>query len=381
MPMILNEEQNMLKDSAKDFCTNNAPIAQLRKLRDEDNADGFDRGTWNAMVELGWAAIPWAEEHGGLAFGYKGLGVVTEETGRTLAASPLFGSVWLGGTILNLGGSDAQKSDLLPQVAAGSLLLALAVEEGHRHGPYKIATTANSGGDGYTIDGNKTFVLDGHVADKLIVVARTSGNSGDRDGLSLFLVDRDADGVEITRTKMADSRNAANISLSGVSVGADALIGQADAGAEVLDPALDIARIGLSAEMLGSLQECFERTVEYLKERKQFGVAIGSFQALKHRAANMFCEIELSKSCVLEALSALDEGRDADEVAKLASLTKAKVGETFNLVSREGIQMHGGIGMTDEFDIGFFIKRAAVTEQTFGDVNFHRNRYGELEGY
>ncbi len=381
MPMILNEEQNMLKDSAKDFCTNNAPIGQLRSLRDSDNAEGFDRDTWNAMVELGWAAIPWAEEHGGLAFGYKGLGVVTEETGRTLAASPLFGSAWVGGTLINLGGSDAQKGELLPQVAAGELLLALALEEGHRHAPYNIATTAEAAGDGYTLNGKKTFVLDGHVADKLIVAARTSGAQQDRDGITLFIVDRTAAGVAVTRTKMADSRNAANVELSGVSVGADAVIGAVDKGADVLDPALDIARIGLSAEMLGSLQECFERTVEYLKERKQFGVAIGSFQALKHRAANMFCEIELSKSCVLEALTALDEGRDADEVAKLASLTKAKVGETFNLVSREGIQMHGGIGMTDEFDIGFFIKRAAVTEQTFGDVNFHRNRYGELEGY
>ena len=180
---------------------------------------------------------------------------------------------------------------------------------------------------------------------------------------------------------MADSRNAANIELSNVTVSSDSLIGELGKGADVLDPALDIARIGISAEMLGSLQECFERTVDYLKERKQFGVAIGSFQALKHRAANMFCEIELSMSCVLEALTALEEDRDAEEVSKLASLTKAKVGETFNLVSREGIQMHGGIGMTDEFDIGFFIKRAAVTEQTFGDVNFHRNRFGELEGY
>ncbi|XOV82269.1 MAG: acyl-CoA dehydrogenase family protein [bacterium] len=381
MPMILNEEQNMLKDSAKDFCTNNAPIAQLRSLRDGDSAEGFDPGTWNAMVELGWAAIPWGEDHGGLAFGYKGLGVVTEETGRTLTASPLYASVWVGGTIVNLGGSDAQKSAHLPQVAAGELLLALALEEGHRHAPYQIATSAKSGGDGYTISGKKTFVLDGHVANKLIVAARTSGDAGARDGISLFLVDADADGVTITRTKMADSRNAANIELNDVKAGADALIGELDKGADVLDPALDIARIGLSAEMLGSLQECFERTVEYLKERKQFGVPIGSFQALKHRAANMFCEIELSKSCVLEALTALDEGRDAQEIAKLASLTKAKVGETFNLVSREGIQMHGGIGMTDEFDIGFFIKRAAVTEQTFGDVNFHRNRYGELEGY
>ena len=381
MAMILNEEQTMLKDSAKDFCATNAPIGQLRKLRDEENPDGFDRGTWGSMVELGWAAIPWSEDHGGLAFGYKGLGVVTEESGRTLTASPLYASVWVGGTLINLGGSDEQKAELLPQLAAGELLLALALEESHKHDPYGIQTTASATEDGYVLDGNKTFVLDGHVADKLIVAARTSGEVGSRVGISLFLVDREANGVSVTRTIMADSRNAANVKLDAVKVGNDALLGTADTAADTLDQALDIARIGLSAEMLGGIQECFERTVEYLKERKQFGVAIGSFQALKHRAADMFCEIELSKSCVLEALTALDEQRDRDEVAKLASLAKAKVGETYNLVSREGIQMHGGIGMTDEFDIGFFIKRAAVAEQTFGDVNFHRNRYGELEGY
>ena len=381
MAMILNEEQTMLKDSAKDFCTTNTPIGQLRKLRDEANADGFDRGSWSSMVELGWAAIPWDEEHGGLAFGYKGLGVVTEESGRTLTASPLYASVWVGGTLINLAGSDAQKAELLPRLAAGELLLALALEESHKHDPYGVATTATASGDGYTLDGKKTFVLDGHVADKLLVVARTSAEVGSRQGLSLFMVDREAAGVSVTRTLMADSRNAANIVLDGVQVHSDALIGEVDQAADALDQALDIARIGLSAEMLGGLQECFERTVAYLKERKQFGVAIGSFQALKHRAADMFCEIELSKSCVLEALTALDEGRDQEEIAKLASLTKAKVGETYNLVSREGVQMHGGIGMTDEFDIGFFIKRAAVAEQTFGDVNYHRNRYGELEGY
>ena len=381
MAMILNEEQTMLKDSAKDFCATNTPIGQLRKLRDEANADGFDRATWGSMVELGWAAIPWDEEHGGLAFGYKGLGVVTEESGRTLTASPLYASVWVGGTVINVAGSDAQKAELLPQLAAGEMLLALALEESHKHNPYGISTTATANGDGYTLDGSKTFVLDGHVADKLIVVARSSGEAGSRQGLSLFMVDREDQGVTVTRTLMADSRNAANVVLSGVQVGSDALIGELDKAADALDQALDIARIGLTAEMLGGIQECFERTVEYLKERKQFGVAIGSFQALKHRAADMFCEIELSKSCVLEALTALDEGRDREDIAKLASLAKAKVGETYNLVSREGIQMHGGIGMTDEFDIGFFIKRAAVAEQTFGDVNFHRNRYGELEGY
>jgi acyl-CoA dehydrogenase len=381
MPMILNDEQNMLKDSARDFVTESAPIAQLRKLRDEDNPDAFDRTTWKSMVELGWSGIPWPEDFGGLAFGYKGLGVVTEETGRTLTASPLIATVWVGGTLVNLGGSEAQKSELLPAVAGGELLLTLALEEGSRHDPYGIATTAKAAGDGFEIDGSKTFVLDGNSADKLIVAARTSGKPGDRDGITLLLVDREADGVTVNRTKMADSRNVANIDFKGVKVGKDAVLGDVDKGADVLDPALDIARIGLCAEMLGSLQECFERTVQYLKEREQFGVPIGSFQALKHRAADMFCEVELSKSCVLEALTALDEERDAGEIARLASLAKAKVGETFNRVSREGIQMHGGIGMTDEFDIGFFLKRAAVAEQTFGDVNFHRNRYGDLEGY
>jgi alkylation response protein AidB-like acyl-CoA dehydrogenase len=381
MPMILNEEQNMLKDSARDFCSSNTPIAQLRKLRDSDDPDAFDRATWKSMVELGWAGIPWPEEFGGLAFGYKGLGVVTEEAGRTLTASPLFASVWVGGTAINIGGNDSQKSELLPAIAGGELLIALALEESHRHSPYGIATTAKSAASGFVLNGSKTFVLDGNSADKLIVAARTSGQAGSRAGITLFLVDRGANGVTVKRTKMTDSRNAANIDFEDVAVASEAVLGRVDGGADVLDATLDIARIGLAAEMLGSLQECFDRTIAYLKEREQFGVPIGSFQALKHRAADMFCEVELSKSCVLEALTALDENRDSKEVAKLASLAKAKVGETFNRVSREGIQMHGGIGMTDEFDIGFFLKRAAVAEQTFGDVNFHRNRYGDLEGY
>ena len=381
MVMILNEEQTMLKDSAREFCNSKAPIQQLRELRDSESAVGFDVATWNSMVELGWAAIPWGEEFGGYAFGYKGLGVVTEESGRTLVASPLFASVWVGGTLVNIGGSETLKAEVLSSLATGETKLALALEESHRHNPYGITTSATASSDGYLLSGKKTFVLDGHIADKLIVVARTSGDLHARSGLTLFMVDREAAGITVTRTIMADSRNAANVSLDNVAVSTDAVIGVVDKGADILDPALDIARIGLSAEMLGGTLECFERTVAYLKERKQFGVAIGSFQALKHRAANMFCEIELSKSCVLEALTALDEGRDSTEVAKLASLAKAKVGETYGLVSREGIQMHGGIGMTDEFEIGFFIKRAAVAEQTFGDVNFHRNRYGELEGY
>jgi alkylation response protein AidB-like acyl-CoA dehydrogenase len=376
MPLVLNEEQNMLKDAAKDFCTNNTPITQMRKLRDDKDETGFDRDTWQQMVELGWAGITIPEDFGGLGFGYMGMGVVMEECGRTLACSPLLSTAVLGAGAIAEGGSDELKSELLPAVAGGELLLALALEESPHHNPYGSAATAEKSGDGYKVSGSKKFVLDGHVADKIVVVARSSGSAGDRDGLSLVLVDRSANGVTVTRTIMADSRNAANIEFDGVE---GVLLGEEGKGADVLDKILDAGRIVLAAEMLGSLQECFERTVEYLKTREQFGVPIGSFQALKHRAAQMFCEVELSKSVVLDALSALDEGRE--DVAEMASLAKARLNDTYNLVSSEGVQMHGGIGMTDEYEIGFFLKRSRVCEHTLGNSAFHRDRYGVLQGY
>ncbi|MBO6564982.1 MAG: acyl-CoA dehydrogenase family protein [Pseudomonadales bacterium] len=376
MPLVLNEDQNMLKDSAKSFCADNTPITQLRRLRDDQDASGFDRGTWQQMVELGWTGITVPEEFGGLGFGYMGLGVVMEECGRTLTASPLFATAVLGTTAIVEGGSQEQKSELLGQVVAGELLLALAVEETPHHSPYGSETKAEKSGDGFKVSGSKKFVLDGHVADKIIVVTRTSGNKGDRDGLTLVLVDREAAGVSVTRTIMADSRNAANIEFDGAE---GVLLGEEGQGADVLDKVLDAGRILLSAEMLGGVQECFERTVEYLKTREQFGVPIGSFQALKHRAAQMFCEVELSKSVVLEALSALDES--SEQTAELASLTKARLNDTYNLVSSEGVQMHGGIGMTDEYEIGFFMKRSRVCEHTLGGSAFHRDRYGLLQGY
>ncbi len=375
MPLVLNEEQSMLKDAAKDFCTNNTPITQMRRLRDEKDESGFDRDTWNQMVELGWAGITIPEDFGGLGFGYLGMGVVMEECGRTLTCSPLLATA-VGASAIVAGGSDDQKSELLPQVAGGELLLALAVEETPHHNPYGAATTAEKSGDGYKVTGSKKFVLDGHVANKLIVVARTAGESGERDGITLVLVDRESDGVSVTRTIMADSRNAANIEFAGAQ---GSLLGEEGKGADILDRALDTGRILLSAEMLGGLQECFERTIDYLKVREQFGVPIGSFQALKHRAAQMFCEVELSKSVVLEALSALDD--ESEETGELASLAKARLNDTYNLVSSEGVQMHGGIGMTDEYEIGFFMKRSRVSEHTFGNSAFHRNRYGELQGY
>ena len=376
MPLVLNEEQNILKDAAKDFCSNKTPVTQLRRLRDEQDETGFDPETWQQMVALGWAGIIIPEEFGGFGFGHMGMGVVMEECGRTLAASPLLTTAVLGASAVLEGGSQAQKTELLGQVASGELLLALALEEAPHHNPYGVATTAKKSRAGYEVSGAKQFVLDGHIADKLIVVARSSGKPGDRDGLTLVLIDRDAKGVSVTRTIMADSRNAANIEFKKA---AGTVLGKAGKGAGVLDKMLDAGRILLAAEMLGGIQECFERTIEYLKTREQFGVPIGSFQALKHRAAQMFCEVELSKSVVLEALSALDE--DSDQVPQLASLAKARLNDTYNLVSSEGIQMHGGIGMTDEYEIGFFMKRARVCEHSFGSSAFHRDRYGVLQGY
>lgn len=377
--LVLNEDQVQLKDSARAFIQNKAPIAAFRKLRDSNDKDGFDRNLWKEMADLGWAGIIIPEEFGGFGFGYTGLGVVLEETGRTLAASPLISTALIGATAVLLGGSTAQKKEILPAIAAGGWLMALAHEEGPHHAPYAIATKAKADGGGFILSGKKTFVLDGHVADQLIVVARTSGKSGAREGLTLFLVDSKTPGVKITRTLMADSRNAANVKFTNVKLASNTMLGAIDQGADILDPVLDRARIGLAAEMLGSVREEFERTVEYLKTRQQFGVLIGTFQALKHRAAEMFCEIELSISVLLDGLIAIDENRK--DVPQMASLVKARLNDTYFLVSNEALQMHGGIGMTDEFDMGLFMKRARVAIASFGDSSFHRERYATLEGY
>ncbi|HAD26037.1 MAG TPA: acyl-CoA dehydrogenase [Alphaproteobacteria bacterium] len=379
MALVLNEDQQQLKDAAHAFIQDKSPVSALRKLRDEENPDGFDRALWAEMVELGWPGIIIPEEFGGSEFGYTGLGVVLQEMGRTLTASPMVSTVLIGASAYMLGASDVRKKAMLPEIAAGKKIVALALEEGPRHAPYNIATRGGPSVDGYRISGEKTFVLDGQVADELIVVARESGEPGDRDGLTLFLVDAKAPGVKITPTRMADSRNAANITFNGASASGDKIIGEKKKGADVLDAILDRARIGLAAEMLGAIEVAFEMTVEYLKTRQQFGRPIGSFQGLAHRAAEMFCEVELSKSVVLDALSAIDDNRD--DIAQAASLAKARLNDTFHLISCEMLQMHGGIGMTDEADIGFYMKRARVAAATFGDSAFHRDRYATLEGY
>ena len=378
MPLNYSEEQGLLRDSARDFFTTTLPVSNLRELRDEKNETGYSIDAWKQMIDLGWGGITIPEEFGGLEFGYKGLGVIMEQAGRTLAASPLLATCALGVTAIVEGGNSAHKKALLPLVAEGKTSFALAVDENSVHAPFDIACEALKEDGGYSLSGQKIFVLDGHVADELIVVARTSGDTTSRDGITLFLVNAKSAGITFNRSVMVDSRNACRINFDNVLVAETQVLGAVDRGAELLDFILDVGRICLSAEMLGGLQEAFDRTVEYLKTREQFDVKIGSFQGLQHRAARMFCEVELAKSVVIAALTALDDGIDRTSIAEHASMAKAKVSEVFKLVSNEAIQMHGGIGMTDEVEVGFFLKRARVAEQTFGGIGFHLNRWGEL---
>ena len=379
MALLFNEEQQYLKDTAKDFVQKNAPINHFRELRDSENEIGYSEDLWKQMAELGWAGILISEEYGGSDFGMLGLGAILEETGRCLVPSPLFSTALLGASLIEIGGSKDQKKDLLTKIAQGSLTTAFALEEGSRHAPNIISTKAEKKGGNYILNGEKTFVLDGHSADLLIVTARTSGKKEDNSGISLFLTDPESKGLTRNRTLMVDSRNACEINLKDVQVPESNLLGELDGGLPIIEEVLERGQIGISAEMLGNALEAFEKTLEYLKERKQFGAPIGSFQALQHRAAIMFAEIELTKSSVIGALNAVDE--NSNDRARFASLAKFKAGETLKLVSSEAVQMHGGVGVTDEFDIGFFLKRSRVAEQIFGSSDYHIDRYATLSEY
>ena len=375
MALVLNEEQQMLKTSAKEFLKDNAPVEALRKLRDSGDPKGYDPTLWAQMAELGFAGIVIPEDYGGMGFGYTGLGQILEETGRTLTASPLVSTVLLGGTLINLAGSDKQKAALLPAIADGNLLVSVAFEESNAHKPFTAKTSYSKDGDKLTLSGTKKFVLDGNIADKFVVTATSEGTNG----LTLLVVDSGSEGVSYTKTPMMDSRNAVTVNFDRVELSATDILGAEGGGRKPFEKALDIARIGLSAEMLGSMMEAFDRTIAYLKERQQFGVPIGVFQGLQHRAADMYCEIENCKSLVIKSLQAIDS--DSKGLAVYASMTKAKVSEVLKLVTNEGIQMFGGIGMTDDEEIGFFMKRARVAQRTFGDSNYHIDRFATLNGF
>lgn len=379
MALVLDEEQQMLKESAQGFLSEFAPVAELRKQRDAGSETGYADNLWSQMAEMGWAAILVPEAYGGLEFGHVGMGQIIEQTGHTLTASPLFATAVLGVTAINKAASESQKTELLAAIAAGELTTALAVDETAHHAPTQISMAATEQGNAYNLTGSKRFVADGGTADKLIVATRTSGEAGDPQGISLFIVDRNAPGVRIDRTEMVDGRNYANIQFDNVEVPATDLLGEKGEGFAALSATLDAGNVYLSAELLGIAQQSFDRTLQYLKERKQFGVLIGSFQALQHRAAHWWSEVELCKSVVLKALQAMDEN-DVKTPA-LASIAKAKLSEVAELATNEAIQMHGGIGMTDEYEIGFFIKRARPAQTLFGDNSYHTDRFAQLSGF
>ena len=376
---ILNEEQVMLRDAARDWAQEKSPVSALRKLREAKSEIGFDRALWQDMAQMDWAGVIIPESHGGADFGYRSLGLVLEETGRTLTASPLVSTALTAASALILGGSPAQQAAWLPKIAAGEIVASLAVDETAHHAPNKIGLTATQSGDGYVLNGKKTFVLEGLAADLLIVAARTSGAHADEAGITLFLVEASAEGVSRQGLHMIDHRGVANISFDKVTVSSDAVLGTVDGGFGVLEATLDRARIGLAAEMMGTATQAFEITLDYLKTRTQFGQGIGTFQALQHRAAKLYTDLELARSCVQAALDALDD--KINDVRALASLAKAKAGDVLHLATNEMVQMHGGIGMTDAHDAGLYMKRARVAEASLGGSSYHRDRYAKLGGF
>ncbi|WP_315801643.1 acyl-CoA dehydrogenase family protein [Bradyrhizobium sp. SZCCHNS3002] len=379
MPLLLTEEQSMLRDSARGLINDKAPVSHLRKLRDVRDETGFSRELWATFAEMGFAGLLVPEEHGGSGLGAVEAGVVMEEIGRTLMPSPFFATAVLSASALTRAGSAAQKSEYLPKIANGALLAALALDEGAKHRPLHTTLQAARSGNGFKLSGAKAMVVDGHVADLLLVVGRSAGAPGERDGLTLFLVDPKAKGVVIERTIMVDAHNAARVTLDNVEVTADHVLGEVDGGAATLSAVLDLGRGAVASEMVGLSEEVFGRTVAYLKERKQFGKAIGEFQALQHRAAQLYIEIEITRAAVLKALQALDA--DPAGAPAAVAVAKARAGTTATRAVQEGVQMHGGMGMTDQFDIGFFMKRARVCEVMFGDANYHAAQLAQLRGY
>ena len=373
MPLILTEEQTMLKEAADGFLNEHAPIAHLRKLRDSRDADGVSRDLWRAFGEMGFAGVIIPEEHGGSGLGAVEAGVMAEALGRTLTPSPFLGTGVLSAKMLVDGGSAEQQTAWLPRIAAGEAIVSLAVDEGAKHAPARITTVAERSGNGFRLNGAKGFVLDGHVADALIVAALTE------NGLTLFLVDPKTSGVEIERTVMVDAHNAARVTLTDVEVDADAVIGAVDGGETLLEGALNLGRACAAASLNGAGDQAFQTTMAYLRTRKQFGKLIGEFQALQHRSAHLFSEIEIARAAVMGALTALDSERP--DAGLIVSVAKAKAGRVAELAVQEAVQMHGGVGMTDEFDVGLFMKRVRVLNELLGDAGFHQERMARAHGF
>ncbi|MFJ4387629.1 acyl-CoA dehydrogenase family protein [Pseudomonas sp. NPDC089408] len=380
MSLVYSEEQRLLADSAREFLAARSPVAAQRQLRDTAQQPGYDPQLWQEAVGLGWSGIPFPEALGGLAFGCMGLGPVFEAIGGNLAATPLLSSVVLAGSLLHLAGSPAQQDQWLTALISGERRLALALDEKPRHDPAQTALAATKVAGGYRLEGDKCFVIDGLGADAYLVAARTAGQAGDEQGISVFLLPADTPGLHINTLALIDSRNCAWLRLRDVQVPDAALLGSAGAAWSALEESLDRGRACLAAELLGAADHLFAMTLGYLKTRVQFDAPIGSFQALQHRAARLHVELQLARSAVMAGLSALeDQHLSAGERGRLVGLAKWKAGEVAALVSNEAVQMHGGIGVTDELDVGLYLKRIRVAQACLGDSDFQCARYGALK--
>jgi len=354
---VLNEEQEMLRDMAREWATNESPVAAFRKVRTSGAPEAFDREAYTAMAQMGWAGIVVPEAHGGSDFGWLSAGLVVEELGKTLTASPLVATT-LAATAIVLGGSEEQKAKWLPKLASGETIGTLAIDEGPHHNPTKIAASVSDG----KLSGTKAFVHEAHGAD-LFVVAAADG---------LYLVEK-GDGVSLSTRKLTDQRSHAEVTFDGAA--ADKLAGGGDS---LLGDVLDRARILTACEMLGMAQAVFDTTLEYLKQRVQFNQVLATFQALQHRMADLFGDLAMMRSAVEGGLQALDSGFG---VARAATIAKAEANRVLHTISREGVQLHGGIGMTDEYDIGFYLKRARVLEASWGSTSYLRDRFAAIGGY
>lgn len=375
MPLYLDDDQTALQDTIRDFVAEHAPVSHMRALRDAEDETGFSRDLWKQFAEMGFTGILIGEDQGGLGLGHVEAGVVLEQIGRNLSPSPFLTTAVAAVEALK---GTGQAERWFPGIIAGETVAALAIDEAAKHRD-SIAMTAERAGNGFRLTGAKRFVAHGHTADLIIVAARTAGGADDADGITLFAVPKDAAGLSANAERLADASLAARLDFDGVEVDADAVIGEVDAGRAPLDRLLRAGRTGASAELLGVGGGAMDMTIDYMKQRKQFGTLIGSFQALQHRAAHLYSEMEVARAAVLKAQQLLDLGHDeADEAVAVA---KAMTALATTLSVQESVQMHGGIGMTDEYDIGFYMKRARVLAELFGDANFHADRLAIAAGY
>ena len=379
MPLYHSEDQAMLADTVTGFMADEGAISkQLRRWRDAECKDGFGHELWARFAEMGLTGMLVSEADGGLGMGHVEAGIVLGEIGRNLTPSPFLTTSVMGVTAL-ADGSDDVRARYLPGVIAGTSVLAIAVDEGAKHRPERIACKATRAGNGFRLSGKKDFVVHGASADALIVAARTSGVDDDDAGVTLFAVPKDAAGISHNSVRLVDSAMASHVTFDNVELDGDAVIGEVDGGRVLLTKVLSAGRVGAAAEQCGVASGAFDRTTDYLRTRKQFGKLIGEFQALQHRAAHLYTEIEITKAAVMKALTMLDS--DFDNAGAAVAVAKAKAGSTATLAVQEAVQMHGGVGMTDEFDIGFFMKRARVCQELFGDTAFHADQMARLKKY